>query len=99
LKNRVLRRICGPKKGKVRGEWRSLDKEKFNDLRSPPNIISVMKSRKMRWTGLVARVGGEVNTEFWWGTPKEKRIFGNPGVVGRIILKWIFGSGMGHGRD
>jgi hypothetical protein len=57
LKNRVLRRICEPKKEKVKGEWRRLDKEELNDMRSPPNTIRVMKSRRMRWTGLVARVG------------------------------------------
>jgi hypothetical protein len=56
LKNRALRRICGPKKEEVRGECRRLDKEKLNDLRSQTNTIPVMKSRRMRWTELVARV-------------------------------------------
>jgi hypothetical protein len=57
LKNRVFRRICGPKKEQVRKEWRRLGKEELNDLRSPPNTTRMKKSRRMRWTGLVARVG------------------------------------------
>jgi hypothetical protein len=56
LKNRVLRRIYGPKREEVRGEWRRLDNEELNDLRSPPNTIRVMKSRRLRWTGLLARM-------------------------------------------
>ena len=52
---KVLRRILGPKRDNVTGEWRKLHNEELNDLYYLPNIILVIKSRKMRWTGHVAR--------------------------------------------
>jgi hypothetical protein len=54
-----LRRIFGPKRDEVRGEWRKLHNEKLNDLYSLPNIVRVIKSRRMRWAGYVARMGEE----------------------------------------
>jgi hypothetical protein len=67
--NRVLRRIVGPKRDEVAGEWRRLHKEELNALYSSPNIIRVIKSRGMRWAGHVVRVGiGEVYIGFWWET-------------------------------
>ena len=57
--NRVLRRIFGPKRDEVTGEWRKLHNEEPNDLCSSPNIILVIKSRRMRWAGHVACMGGE----------------------------------------
>jgi hypothetical protein len=57
FENRVLRRIFGPKRDKVTGEWKKLHNEELNDLYSLPNIVRVMKSRRMRWAGNVARVG------------------------------------------
>jgi hypothetical protein len=57
FKNRVLRRIFGPKRDEVTGEWRRLYKEELNYLYSSPNIIRVIKSRRMRWAGHVARMG------------------------------------------
>jgi hypothetical protein len=57
LENRVLRRIFGPKRDKVTGEWRRLRNEELNGLYSSPNIIRVIKSRRMRWAGHVARMG------------------------------------------
>jgi len=63
--NEVLRGIVGPKRDKVTGEWRKLHKEELNDLYRSPDIIRIMKSRKMRWAGHVARMGrGEVHTGF-----------------------------------
>jgi hypothetical protein len=63
--NRVLRRIFGPKRDERIGDWRQLHNEKLNDLYSPPNIIWVIKSRRMRRAGHVARMGrGEVYTGF-----------------------------------
>jgi hypothetical protein len=54
---RVLRRIFGPKRGKVTGEWRKLHNEELRDLYSSPTIVRVIKSRRMRWAGHVARIG------------------------------------------
>jgi hypothetical protein len=52
------------------------------------NIVRVIKSRRMRWAGHVAR--GEECKGFWWGNLREKDHWGDPGVDGRIILRWIF---------
>ena len=57
FENRVLRRVFGPKRGDVTGEWRKLHNEELNDLYSLPNIVRVVKSRRMSWTGHVARMG------------------------------------------
>jgi hypothetical protein len=54
---RVLRRVFGPKRDEVTGEWRKLHNEELNDLYSLPNIVRVVKSRRMRWAGHVARKG------------------------------------------
>jgi hypothetical protein len=57
FENRVLRRVFGPKRDEVTGEWRKLHNEELSDLYSLPNIVRVVKSRRMRWAGLVARMG------------------------------------------
>jgi hypothetical protein len=57
FKNRVLRRIFGPKRDEVTGEWRRLHNKELNDLYSSPNIIQVIKTRRMRWAGHVACMG------------------------------------------
>ena len=58
----MLRRIFGPERDEITGEWRKLHNEELNDLQSSPSIDRVIKSRRMRWTGQVARMekrGGE----------------------------------------
>jgi hypothetical protein len=57
--NRVLRRIFGPKRDEVRGEWRKMQKEELHILYSSPNIIRQIKSRRMRWAGHVVHMGEE----------------------------------------
>jgi hypothetical protein len=91
LENRVPKRIFGPKRGEARGEWRRLHNVELNDLYSSPNIIRVIKSRRMRWAGHVARMWkSEVYTGFWWGDLRVGDHLGDPGADGRIILKRIF---------
>jgi hypothetical protein len=86
----VLRRIFGPKRHEVTGEWRKLHDKELYELYRPPNIFRVIKSR-MRWVGHVARMGrGEAYTEFWWESLSEKEHLEDPGVGGRIILRSIF---------
>jgi len=59
FENRVVRRIFGPKRDEVTGEWRKLNNEELNNLYFSPNIVPLIKSRKIRWAGHVARMGGE----------------------------------------
>jgi len=59
FENMVLRRIFGPRRDEVTGEWRRLHNEELNDLYCSPNIVRVIKSRRMRWAGHVARMGEE----------------------------------------
>jgi hypothetical protein len=57
FENRVLRRIFGPKRDEVTGEWRKLHNDELSDLYSLPNNVQVLKSRRMRWAGHVVRIG------------------------------------------
>jgi len=57
FENMVLRRIFGPTRNGLTGEWKRLHNEELNDLSSLPNIVRVIKSRRMRWAGHVARRG------------------------------------------
>jgi hypothetical protein len=59
--NRVLKRIFGPKRDEDRGRWRKLHNEKLHNLYSSANIMRVIKSRRMRWAGHVARIGEKRN--------------------------------------
>jgi len=87
---RVLRRIFGPKSDKVTREWRKLHNEELNDLYSSPNIVRMIKLRRIRWEGHVARMGrGEEYTGLWWGKLRERDHLEDPGIDGRIILRWI----------
>jgi hypothetical protein len=61
FENRMLRRIFGPKRDEVSGEWRKLHNAELRDLYSSPSIIGMIKSKRMRWTGHVARMGEKRN--------------------------------------
>jgi hypothetical protein len=77
----VLRRIFGPKRDEVTGEWRKLHNEELRDLYSSPSIIRIIKSRRMRWAGHVARMGEKRNAyryRLWVGKPEGKRPLGRP---------------------
>jgi hypothetical protein len=94
LENRVLRRMFGPKRDVVTGEWRKIHNEKLTDSYSSPNIDRLIKLRSMRWAGHVAhggkRGGGGACTGFWWGNQSERDHVEDPGINGRIILRRIF---------
>jgi len=84
FENRVLRKIFGPRKDKVTGEWR-LHNEELNDWYSSPNTVRVIKSRRMRWAGHVVRMGEEKGcTGSWWENRMEGDHWGDLGVDGRI---------------
>ena len=75
----VLRRIFGTRRDEVTGEWRRLHNEELNDLYSSPNIVRVMKSRRMRWAGHVARMCEERGVyKVLVGKPEGKRPLGRP---------------------
>ena len=89
--NRVLRRVFGPKRDEIKGEWRKLHNEELSYLYSLPNIVRVVKSRRMRWAGHVARMGkGRGVHRVLVGNPKRRDHWGDSDVDGRIILRWIF---------
>jgi hypothetical protein len=66
FENRVLRKIFGPNRDEVTGEWRKLHNKELHDLYSSPSIIRIIKSRKMRWAGNVARMGRKGNLIDYW---------------------------------
>jgi hypothetical protein len=79
FENRVLRRVFGPKRDEVTGEWRKLNNEELNNLYSSPSIVRVVKSSRMRWAGHVARMGEERGVHrVLVGKPEGKRQLGRP---------------------
>jgi hypothetical protein len=79
FEKRVLRRVFGPKRDEVIGERRKLHNEELNDLYSLPDIVRVVKSRRMKWAGHVARMGdGRVVHMLLVGKPEGKRPLGRP---------------------
>ena len=79
FENRVLRGVFGPRRDEVTGEWKKLHNEELTDLYSLPNIVWVVKSRRMRWAGHVARMGeGRGVHRVLMGKPEGKRPMGRP---------------------
>jgi hypothetical protein len=75
----VLRRIFGPKRDEVTGEWRKLHNKELHDLYSSPSIIRIIKPRRMRWAGHVARLGEKRNAyRLLVGKPEGKKQLGRP---------------------
>jgi hypothetical protein len=112
FENRVLRRIFGPKRDDVTGEWRKMHNDELHNLYSSPDIIRQVKSRRMRWAGHVARMGEERKVyKIWWESAKERDHSEDQGVGGnngiRMDLRKISlgvcgldstGSGQGQTR-
>jgi hypothetical protein len=91
FENRVLRRIFGPKRDEVTGGWRKLHNEELHNLYSSPSIIIIIKSRRMRLSGHVARIGEKRNAyRILVGKPEGKRPLGRP------RRKWVDNIKMGH---
>jgi len=91
FENRMLMRMLGSKRDEVKREWRKLHNEELNDLYCSPNIVRVIKSRRMRWARHVARMGVRSGVYMLLeGNLSERYHLGDPGVDGRIILRWIF---------
>jgi hypothetical protein len=101
FKNRVLRRIFGPKRDKATGKWRSPYNEELNDLYSSPNIIRVIKSRRIRWAGHVARMGEKQGAyRILVGRPEGRRPLGRPRHRWEDNIKMDLQEvGWGHGLD
>jgi hypothetical protein len=79
FENRVMRRMFGSKRNEVTGEWRKLHKEELRDLYSSPSVIRIIKSRRMRWAGNVARIEEKRNAyRLLVGKPEGKRPLGRP---------------------
>jgi hypothetical protein len=84
FENRVLRRIFGPKREEVTGEWRKLHNEELRDLYSSLGIIRMIKSRRMRWVSHVAQMGEKRGGYILlMGKPEGKRPLGRP------IRRWV----------
>jgi hypothetical protein len=100
FENRVLRRVFGLKRDEVTGEWRKLHNEELNDLYSLLNIVRVVKSRRMRWTGHVARMGEDrgVHRVLMW-KPEGKRPLGRPRRSGEGNIKMDLQEVGGGRRD
>jgi hypothetical protein len=90
FENRVLRTTFGLKRDEVTGEWRKLHNEELHDLYSSPSINRKMKARRMKWAGLVARMGRRgTRVGCWFESQREGGHYEDQDVGGWIILGWI----------
>jgi hypothetical protein len=92
FENRVLRRIFGPKRDEVTGEWRKLHNKELRDLYSSQSKIRIIKSRRMRWAGHAARMGEKGNACRLVGKPEGK------GPLGRPRRRWVYNIRMELGE-
>ena len=103
FENRVLRRIFGPRRDEITGEWRRLHNEELNDFYTSPNIVRVIKSRRLGRAGYVACMGVESGcVGSWWGNRREGDHWGDLGldgwvILGRISRRWDVGIWTGLG--
>jgi len=101
MNGRVVRRIFGPKRDEVTGGWRKLHNEELNDLYSSPYIVRVIKSRRMRWAGHVARMRERRGVyRVLVGKPEGKRTLGRSrrrwdGNIRWNFRKWDVGAWTG----
>jgi hypothetical protein len=108
FENRVVRRIFGPKRDRMTGGWRKLHNEELHNVYSSPSIIKIIKSRKMRWAGHVARMGEKRNVyRLLVGKPERNRPLRRPRrkwidnikmnllEIGLSVVAWI---GLAQGR-
>jgi hypothetical protein len=92
FENRVLRRIFGPKRDEVTGEWRKLHSGELHNLYLSPDFIRQIKSRRMRWAGHAARMGEGRNLyRVLVRKPEGKNHLGEQGIDGRMGSKWTLG--------
>jgi hypothetical protein len=102
FENRVLRRILVPKRGGMTGGWRKLHKEELHNFYFSPRIIRIIKSRRMKWAGHVARMGQKRDVyRLLIGKPEGKRPLGRPKrrwidnnkmdllEIGLSVVNWI----------
>jgi len=90
FENRVLRKIFEPKRVEVTSEWRKLHNKELSDLYSSPDVIRVIKSRRMRWAGHVTQMcERKCVYRVLVGNLKQRDYLEDPGVDGRVILRWI----------
>jgi hypothetical protein len=90
FENRVPRKIFGPKRDEVTGQWRKLHNEELRDLYSSPSMIRIIKSRRIRWAGMYhewGRRGPRVG--YWWESQRERVHYEDQDIGGWIILGWI----------
>jgi len=91
IENRVLRRLFGPKRDEVTGEWRKLHNEELNGLHCSHNSFRGDQIEKNYMGGACSTYGGEERCKgFLWGSLRARDHLEDPDIVGRIILRWIF---------